>query len=176
MREDSPNKLPSGGYHVDRHVVAVMRMWLFMFVASYLQDIKSLPYLLGAWLIYDSWLRSNSKLGFQPGTCSIRAGFCACPCRSAWQASVRMTMAAAGTFYLRGVDRCSERMFLPLQGAQNALSSNSQSRRTLGPVSMGYHKCSSSPRSPLTATKASSRRTLTFSRRCERVWVWASSE
>eukprot|EP00439_Symbiodinium_sp_Y106_P033861 s2045_g4.t1 len=44
------------------------QMWLFMFVASYLQDIKSLPYLLGAWLIYIgvASLREDDHGSFDP--------------------------------------------------------------------------------------------------------------
>ncbi|CAE7792292.1 unnamed protein product, partial [Symbiodinium necroappetens] len=44
------------------------QMWLFMFVASYLQDIKSLPYLLGAWLIYIgvASLREDDEDSFDP--------------------------------------------------------------------------------------------------------------
>ena len=84
-----------------------------MFVASYLQDIKSLPYLLGAWLIYVPRQQpSQVELSIHPETlaghktlennCTKAVGLCTLLllyhlllCRSVSQAFERMITAAA---------------------------------------------------------------------------------
>ncbi|CAE7677536.1 alx, partial [Symbiodinium pilosum] len=63
-----PPKLSRQILYVTSFCQMFFQLWLFMFVAVYLQDIKSLPYLLGAWLMYVgiASLREDDHGSFDP--------------------------------------------------------------------------------------------------------------
>mmetsp|Transcript_18655 Transcript_18655/g.44180 ORF Transcript_18655/g.44180 Transcript_18655/m.44180 type:complete len:442 (-) Transcript_18655:53-1378(-) len=63
-----PKKLALKALYITSFFQMFFQMWLFMFVAKYLEAIRSLPYLLGAWLVYlgIETLREDDNASFDP--------------------------------------------------------------------------------------------------------------